>query len=88
MTNAEIEQELKISHQTIIEWTSFFREVCINDVLHCSEPIGGNGVEVEIDESKIWEKENIIKATELKDSGYLGDMKKYNKSKNIHDTSK
>ena len=47
MTNAEIEHELRISHQTIIEWTAFFREVCINDVLECSEPIGGNGVEVE-----------------------------------------
>ena len=38
MTNTEIEHELRISHQTIIEWTSFFREVCINDVLYCSQP--------------------------------------------------
>ena len=52
MTNAEIHYELRISHQTIIEWTAFFREVCINDVLESSQPIGGNGVEVEIDESK------------------------------------
>ena len=64
----------EFSDQTIIEWTSFFREVCINDVLHCSEPIGGNGVEVEIDESKLG-KGNIIKVAELKDSGYLGDVK-------------
>ena len=74
MTNAEIEHELRISHQTMTEWTSFFREVCINDVLHCSQPIGGNGVEVEIDESKFG-KRKYHKATELKDSGYLGDVK-------------
>ena len=35
MTDAEIEHELRISHQTIIDWTAFFREVCINDVLEC-----------------------------------------------------
>ena len=75
MTNAEIEHELRISHQTIIEWTSFFREVCINDVLHCSEPIGGNGVEVEIDESKFGKRKYHKGHAELKDSGYLGDVK-------------
>ena len=56
MTNAKIEHELRISYETIIKWTSFFREVCISDVLACSEPFGGNGVEVEIDGSKFGKK--------------------------------
>ena len=75
MTNAEIEHELQISHQTIIEWTAFFKEVCINNVLACSEPIGGNGVEVEINESKFDKRKNIIKDAELKDSGFLVDVR-------------
>ena len=51
-TNAKIQHELKLSPQTIIEWTAFFREVCLNDVFNSSEQIGGKGIEVEIDESK------------------------------------
>ena len=80
MTNAEIEHELRISHQTIIEWTSFFREVCINDVLHCSEPIGGNGVEVEIDESKFG-KRKYHKGCRVEGQWVFGGCEKYNKSK-------
>ena len=48
----EIIHELKISRNTAIEWTVFFREACFTMMLEYSEPIGENGIEVEIDESK------------------------------------
>ena len=38
-TNAKIQHELKLSPQTIIEWTAFFREVCLNDVFNSSQQI-------------------------------------------------
>ena len=80
MTNAEIEHKLKISHQTIIEWTSFFGEVCINDVLHCSEPTAGNGVEAEIDENK-FRKRKYHKGHIVEGQWVFGGCEKYNKSK-------
>ena len=80
MTNAEIEHELRISHQTIIEWTAFFREVCINDVLACSQPIGGNEVEVEIDKSKFG-KRKYHKGHRVEGQWVFGGCEKYNKSK-------
>ena len=51
-TNGEIQHELKLSKQTIIEWTAFFEEVCLHDIFNTSQKIGQEGIEVEIDESK------------------------------------
>lgn len=51
-TNKEIEHELKLSNKTIVEWTIFFRECITCSILKHSEQIGGEGIEVEIDESK------------------------------------
>ena len=48
----EIIHKLKLSKKTCIEWTVFFREACLTMMVEHSEPIGGNGIEVEIDESK------------------------------------
>ena len=48
----EIIHEVKLSKKTVVEWTNFFRECCLTIMLENSEKIGGNGVEVEIDESK------------------------------------
>ena len=48
----EIIHELNISNKTAIEWCTFFRECCISRIIDNSQQIGGNGVEVEIDESK------------------------------------
>ena len=39
-TNSEIKHELKLSKQTIIEWTAFFREVCLHDIFNTSQKIG------------------------------------------------
>ena len=44
----EIIYELKLSKKTCIEWTVFFLTMMVEH----SEPISGNGIEVETDESK------------------------------------
>ena len=51
-SQGEIVHELKLSNKTVTEWTNFFRESCISAVIDNSTPIGGNRIEVEIDESK------------------------------------
>ena len=51
-TNSEIQHELKLIKQTIIEWSAFFREVCLHDIFDNSEKIGGEGIKKGIDESK------------------------------------
>jgi hypothetical protein len=48
----DIRKEFKISTSTITAWTKRCREVAIHTVIKKSEPIGGPGVVVEIDESK------------------------------------
>ena len=48
----EIIHELKLSRKTVIEWSILFRESCFSVMIEHSQPIGGNGIEVEIDESK------------------------------------
>ena len=48
----EIIHELSLSNKTAIEWCTFFRECCISRIIDNSQQIGGNGVEVKIDESK------------------------------------
>lgn len=47
-----IEREVGLAHQTVVDWGSFCREVAIDVVFEHSEPIGGPGIVVEIDESK------------------------------------
>ena len=66
----EIIHELKLSKKTCIEWTVFFKEACLTMMVEHSEPIGGNGIEVEIDESKFGNR-SIIGDTEWKDNGSL-----------------
>ena len=50
----EIIHQLKLSRKTVIEWRIFFRESCFTVMIEHSQPIGGNGIEVEIDKSKVW----------------------------------
>ena len=50
--SGEILHELKLSNKTVTEWKNFFRESWISAIIDNSTPIGGNGIEVEIDESK------------------------------------
>lgn len=45
-------EELKCSSMTVVDWSSFCREVCINYGQRNSQKIGGHGKIVEIDEAK------------------------------------
>ena len=49
---SQIQREYGYSSKTLVDWASFCREVAIDLMLERSEPIGGSGVIVEIDESK------------------------------------
>ena len=79
-TLAEIEHELNISKKTLIEWTIYFRDVCTCIVLDHSEPIGGEGVPVEIDESKFG-KRKYNKGRRVDGMWVFGGREKYDKSK-------
>ena len=49
-----VKRELGFACHTIIDWASFCREVCVDQVMNSSTKIGGVGVLVESDESKFW----------------------------------
>ena len=73
--------EVKLSKKTVVEWTNFFRECCLTIMLENSEKIGGNGVEVEIDESKFGKRKYYRGTSSRGPMGSLVVMKKYNKRK-------
>ncbi len=52
-TQVQTQFELVISSRTSVDWYMFAREVCEEDVIHCSVPIGGPGIRVQIDETKV-----------------------------------
>ena len=74
----EIIHELKLSKKTVVEWTNFFRECCLTIMLENSEKIGGNGVEVEIDESKFG-KRKYYRGHRVEGQWVFGGREKYNK---------
>ena len=76
----EIIHELKLSKKTVVEWTNFFRECCLTIMLENSEKIGGNGVEVEIDESKFG-KRKYYRGHRVEGQWVFGGREKYNKRK-------
>jgi transposase-like protein len=49
----QISKQLKLGSSTIVDWCSFCREVCEEVTLRNNDPIGGQGVRVQIDESKV-----------------------------------
>ena len=75
---SEIKHELKVSNKTVTEWTNFFRESCIYSVMENSGPIGGNGIEVEIDESKFG-KRKYHRGHRVEGQWVFGGREKYNK---------
>ena len=77
---SEIIHELKLSKKTVIEWSTFFRECCISAIIDSSEPIGGNGVEVEIDESKFG-KRKYHRGHRVEGQWVFGGREKYDKSR-------
>ena len=74
----EIIHELKISNKTVTEWTNFLRESCIYSVMEKSSSIGGNGIEVEIDESKFG-KCKYHRGHRVEGQWVFGGREKYNK---------
>ena len=79
-THSEVMHELKLSKKTVIEWFMFFRECCIYSVMEQSEQIGGNGVEVEIDESKFGKRKYHC-GCKVEGQWVFGGHEKYNKHK-------
>ena len=78
--NNEIIHELKLINKTVIEWCNFFREWCLSVVMDSSMPIGGNGIEVEIDESKFG-KRKYHKGHAVEGQWVFGGREKYDKTK-------
>ena len=77
-THSEVMHELKLSKRTVTEWFMFCREACIYSIMDKSEPIGGNGVEVEIDESKFG-KHKYHWGHRVEGQWVFGGREKYNK---------
>ncbi|GFX55742.1 hypothetical protein TNCV_3428131 [Trichonephila clavipes] len=44
-------KDVRVNKNTVVDWYMFCREVCMAAVLKESEPLGGEGKIVEIDES-------------------------------------
>ena len=79
-THSEVMHKLKLSKKTVTEWFMFFRESCIYSVMEQSEQIGGNGVEVEIEESKFG-KRKYHHCYKVQGQWVFGGHEKYNKHK-------
>ena len=79
-THSEVMHELSLSKKTVTEWFIFFREACINAIMEHSEQIGGNGIEVEIDESKFG-KRKYHRGHKVEGQWVFGGREKYNKQK-------
>ena len=76
----EIIHELQLSNKTVVEWTNFFRECCLTTMLENCEQIGGNGIEVEVDESKFG-KRKYYRGHRVEGQWVFGGREKYNKKK-------
>ena len=78
--HSEVMHELKLSKKTVTEWFLFFREACMYSVMENSRAIGGNGVKVEIDESKFG-KGKYHRGHKVEGQWVFGVREKYNKQK-------
>ena len=76
----EIMHELRLTNKTVIEWSTFLRECCVSTIIDASKGIGGNGVEVEIDESKFG-KRKYHRGHRVEGQWVFGGQEKYDKSK-------
>ena len=78
--NKEIIHELKLTNKTVIEWCHFFRECTLSVVMEQSTPIGGPGIQVEIDESKFG-KRKYHKGHAVEGQWVFGGREKNDKTK-------
>ena len=51
-SSANIQHELSLSNKCVIEWSALMRDTCMGIVYNNSQQIGGEGIHIEIDESK------------------------------------
>lgn len=69
-----MEYQLNISHDTCVTWTSLCRQIAFHYMIEKAEKLGGEGVEVEMDESKLNNGKQNTSTVQLKDiwvlSGY------------------
>ena len=79
----EIVHELQISNKTVIEWIHFFRECCFTTMIESSEKIGGNSIEIEVDESKFG-KRKYYHGHRVEGQWVFGGREKYNKKQGSH----
>ena len=79
-SNSTIQHKLNISHQTIIEWSAYLRDVCSYTVMQESKQIGGLGIHVEIDESKFG-KRKYYRGKRVKGQWVFGGRETNDKSK-------
>lgn len=77
---AEMEHELRLSKRTLIEWNAYLRDVAMFKCMRSSVQIGGNGVEVEIDESKFG-KRKYHRGKRVEGKWVFGGRETYDKSK-------
>ena len=52
MSQEQVKDQMGIDSHTSVDWYHFHREICEEVVINRSEPIGGVGKRVQIDESK------------------------------------
>ena len=79
-TNQQIKHELNMSEKTVVEWSKCMREFCEVDLIENSEPIGGQDIECEIDESKFG-KRYYNKGHRVEGQWVFGGREKLDKSK-------
>ena len=48
----QLRHELAVSENTSVDWYMFHREACEEVIMRQSQPLGGTGIRVQIDESK------------------------------------
>ena len=53
LCESQVKTQLRIYSNTIVDWSMFCREICELSIVRRSEPLGGKGIRVQINESKV-----------------------------------
>ncbi|OAF68724.1 hypothetical protein A3Q56_03527 [Intoshia linei] len=55
-----LEKELKMSTKTAVDWKNFMRDICMTIMMDYIQKIGGERIEVQIDESQFTKRRSIL----------------------------